>query len=75
MTPHFNGGEYDWDVVYTNRTTYNTYVSYWCGPARKLATPNGTLYNVKSIYCEWNQTWTPDNEVNESYRTVIQNPG
>jgi hypothetical protein len=67
-TPAFNGGKYNWNTALYNgsRTPYYTDVIYSCDIGRKLFqyTPNNTIeYDSKTLSCQWDQTWAPDEPV------------
>ncbi len=69
--PVENGGLYDWRENMAGVTPYDTIVTYTCDIARQFL--NASIENYTSVYdtvypiqkrrCEWNQTWTPYEEV------------
>jgi hypothetical protein len=65
--PPFNGGKYDWNLVLKGgRTAFETEITYECDVGRRFAhyTINETIYyDRKTLYCEWNRTWTPEEPV------------
>jgi hypothetical protein len=65
--PPFNGGKYDWNLVLKGgRTAFETEITYECDVGRRFAhyTINETIYyDRKTLYCEWNRTWSPEEPV------------
>ena len=60
--------QYDWDGNLTTKSPFRHEVTYSCDLARKLNSgvdDNGEdiLINEHTIKCEWNQTWSPYDEV------------
>ena len=73
--PVINGGQYDWDSALEDITPFRHEVTYWCDIARKLKTGedddgNDILINDHTMKCEWNQTWSPYDDV--SFLMVIK---
>ena len=76
--PHPNGGKFDWDSELKDVTPYDTYVTYTCDVGRQFQ--NSSMSNVTSIYeaiypnqvkhCEWNQTWSPYNDVSFGFLRI-----
>ena len=76
--PHPNGGKFDWDSELKDVTPYDTYVTYTCDVGRQFQ--NSSMSNFTSIYeaiyptqvkhCEWNQTWSPYNNVSFGFLRI-----
>ncbi len=63
--PPTDGGSYNWyNPSESNKTAhFGMEVTYKCGEGKKFQRKDGSLYLEKTLRCEWNQTWSPYNEV------------
>ena len=80
--PPSNGGQSNWIPSLSGVTPYGFQVTYTCDTARKLqrfiTLSNGTvtteLYDEQSFRCQWNQTWSPDANVDSCVWTQCIEP-
>ena len=53
--PRFPSGTWEWSGDYS----YQTQISYTCGPYGKFESSNGELFKELISECLWNKTWSP----------------